>query len=173
MENTFSIPIIPENDQERLEKLFGYNVLETYDQSGSFQQVALMAAHIFKVPIALVSFVDALRVVFRGNVGMEGTEQVSRGVSLCSLAILSKDVTVFKNAKEEACLLSNPLVTGSFGLRFYAAAPLQSQAGFNIGSVCIVDKKPRDFTLPEQNLLKGLASFVMEDLESKKWLKGV
>lgn len=171
MENTFGVPIIPENDHERLEKLYGYHVLESRQKFGSFQHVATMASQIFKVPIALVSFVDKDQVYFKANVGMEGTNQICRGTSLCSLAILKNEITVFKNAKKEPCLLTNPLVAGDFGLGFYAAAPLITPDGYNIGAVCIVDKKSREFSTAEQALLEGLAKVVMEELEEKQLLQ--
>ncbi|WP_017731559.1 GAF domain-containing protein [Nafulsella turpanensis] len=168
MENSFGRPIIPENETERLTRLYSYGLTDTYEELGSFKHIASMAAHIFRTPIALVSFVDEKQVIFKANVGMEGTRQVSRGISLCSLSILQEEVTVFENAREEACLLANPLVTGDFGLQFYAAAPLQTPDGYRIGSVCIVDKKPRKFSDAEQELLQGLASAVMEELEEKR-----
>ncbi|WP_224997833.1 GAF domain-containing protein [Cesiribacter sp. SM1] len=168
MENTFGIPIIPDNDRERLEKLYSYNVIDRYDEDGIFKHVAAMAAKIFKVPIALVSLVDKEHVIFKGNVGMEGTDIVSRGASLCSLAVLNDGVTVFENAKEEPCLLSNPLVAGDFGLKFYAGAPIRTPDGFNIGTVCVVDKKVREFTEEDQRLLEGLATAVMTELEDRQ-----
>lgn len=173
MENTFQKPIIPANEQERLKKLYGYGVLETYDSSGSFNKITSLAARIFKTPIGLVSLVDKERVILKGNTGMEGTTEVDRGVSLCSLAILKEDVTVFHNAKEEACLASNPFVMGSFGLTFYAAAPLRTTDGYNIGVVGVADKRAREFTKADQSLLEALASVVMDELEERKLLKAV
>lgn len=167
MENTFGIPIIPANDEERLSKLYSYNVLEKYDGDGIFKHVATMAAKIFKVPIALVSLVDKEHVIFKGNVGMEGTDVVSRGASLCSLAVLQDEVTVFEDAALEPCLLANPLVAGDFGLKFYAGAPLTTPDGYNIGIVCIVDKKVRTFSKADQELLQGLATEVMVELDER------
>lgn len=162
--NTFGIPIIPVNDSERVKKLHEYQILDTHSE-GSFKHVASMAAHIFKVPIALVSFVDKERVWFKANVGMEGVTEVDRGVSFCSLSVLSSDLTIFNDALKEPCLLTNPLVAGNFGLRFYAAAPLKTPDGYNIGSVCIVDKKPREFNYADQSMLEHLAEVVMTELE--------
>lgn len=167
MENTFGIPIIPDNDEERLAKLYSYDLLDKYAEEGNFKHVAAMAANIFKVPIALVSLVDRAHVIFKGNIGMEGTDVVDRGASLCSLAVLQNEVTVFEDAKNEPCLLSNPLVAGDFGLKFYAGAPLITPDGFNIGTVCIVDKKERTFSADDQLLLQGLASAVMQELEDR------
>ena len=121
MENSFGIPIIPLNEEDRLAKRNSYNILRDYEEVGTFKHVAAMAAHIFKVPISLVSFVDKEFVCFKGNVGMEGMDGVSRGDSLCSLAILKDEITIFENAKEEPCLMANPMVAGEllvFGTSF-------------------------------------------------------
>ena len=172
MNNTFGIPIIPVDDTLRVRKLYEYEILDT-NSEGSFKHVVSLAAHIFKVPIALVSFVDKDRVWFKANVGMEGTTEVDRGVSLCSLSILNDDLTIFPDALEEPCLLANPLVAGSFGLRFYAAAPLRTEDGFNLGSVCIVDKEPREFNIADKDMLAHLAELVMKELELWKEKKQI
>ncbi len=96
---------------------------------------------------------------------MPGVNNVPRGTSLCSLAILQEKPTVFKDAENEPCLLANPLVAGSFGLKFYAGAPLITSDGHNIGTVCLIDKKPRDFTEKEMEMLEDLAAVVMDEIE--------
>ena len=144
MNNTFGKNIIPNNEQQRLQALFNYDILET-PKEGAFDHIAEMAARMFNTPIALVSFVDDDRVWFKANHGLHGVTETSRGISLCSLSILKDDVTVFENARQEPCLMANPMVIGEFGLQFYAAAPLITKDGFNIGAVCIVDKEPREF----------------------------
>ncbi|ALJ01481.1 serine/threonine protein kinase [Rufibacter tibetensis] len=164
MINTFGIDIIPENEEGRVKKLHKYQVLDI-DTEGPFNHIAALASHLFRVPIALVSFVDSDRVWFKGNVGMEGVKEISRGESLCSLAILQEEMTLFKDALKEPCLLTNPLVAGEFGLRFYAAVPLKTHDGYNIGSVCIVDKEPREFTTDDQITLEYMGKLVMDELE--------
>lgn len=166
MENTFGIPIIPDNEDKRLEKLHSLD-LNSYEENGTFKHIAAIASRMFSVPIALVNFVDKDYVFTKARVGVEGTDKVSRGVSLCSLAVLRNDVTVFQNAAVEPCLLANPMVIGEFGLRFYAAAPLITSDGYNIGAVCIVDKEPREFPESDQKMLKSLASVVMEEIEKE------
>lgn len=168
MENTFGIPILPQNEKERLERLHSYKILDTHEKSGTFRHVTAMAIQIFRVPIALVSLVDYEKVIFKANIGMEGVKEAKRGESLCSLAILSDEVTVFEKAKDDPCLLANPLVTGSFGLQFYAGAPLKTADGYNIGSVCVVDKVPRKFSEADRALLENLAAVVMDELEARK-----
>jgi GAF domain-containing protein len=163
--NTFiGINLIPENEEERLAKLQEYEIIDT-PKEGAFNHIAAMAAHMFNIPIALISLVDADRVWFKANVGMEGVKSVPRGESLCSLAILNDGPTVFQDAIKEPCLLANPLVSGNFGLRFYAGAPLVTADGLNIGTLCIVDKEPREFSDADRKMLVNLASIVMDEIE--------
>src|SRR5688572_3200286 len=164
MENTFGVPIIPDEEEARLANLRSYDIVDTRSE-GPFNNVASIAAHMFKTPMAFVSFVEEGRVWFKANVGLEGVSNTPRGVSLCSLAILNDDPTVFKNTMEEDCLLANPLVAGEFGMRFYAAAPIRTPEGFNIGAVCVVDKEPREFSVADQRVLEHLASIVMDELK--------
>ncbi|GGK86206.1 GAF domain-containing protein [Rufibacter glacialis] len=162
--NSFGINIIPGNEEDRVKKLHNYKILDS-ETEGPFRHIAALAAHLFKVPIALVSFVDADRVWFKGNVGMEGVKEISRGESICSLAIMREEITVFNDALNEPCLLANPLVAGEFGLRFYAGVPLKTHDGFMLGSVCIVDKEPREFSADDQITLEYMGQLVMDELE--------
>jgi len=164
MRNTFGIAIIPENDEQRIEVLKRYKIIDTPPEN-AFDHIAQLAAQIFKVPISLVSLVDKEQVYFKANVGMGDVRSSSRGVSLCSLAILNPELTVFENAQTESCLLANPLVAGEFGLKFYAGAPITTPDGFLIGTLCVVDKKTRSFSDQDKVILKGLATLVMDDLE--------
>jgi GAF domain-containing protein len=163
-ENTFGKNIIPANDEKRVAELKRYAELNgTPDKY--FNEQAYIIAQCFNTPIALISLVGNDHVEFKGNFGMEDTTVVDRGISLCSLAILEPEPTIFKNAPEEPCLIANPLVAGDFGLRFYAGAPIVTKTGYNIGTVCVVDKEPRDFSDEESNLLKDFANNVMNELE--------
>ena len=166
MVNTFGRNIIPENDILRVEALHRYKLLEDLPER-YFTNLAQIIAKTFDTPIALVSFVDKEEVMFAGNYGMRETSQVSRGLSLCSLAILDENLTVFENALEEPCLIANPLVAGEFGLRFYAGAPIITEDGFPIGTVCIVDKEPRKITQTEENMLREFASMVISELDER------
>jgi GAF domain-containing protein len=165
MDNTFGRPIIPDNEEQRLAKLRSLHILDTHEENGTFKHIAAIAARMFNVPIALVNFVEKDYVVTKARVGLDGETQMSRSISLCSLAVLRSDVTVFENAQVEPCLLANPLVIGEFGLRFYAAAPLTTSDGFHIGAVCIVDKEPREFSASDQKMLVSLAAIVMDEIQ--------
>lgn len=166
VENTFGIDIIPENDEQRLEALRRYNLLDTPPEE-AFANLANLIANYFDVPIALISLVDRSRVQFKGNVGMAGVKNVSRGTSLCSLAVLSDKPTIIEKPLEDPCLLANPMVHGTFGLRFYAGAPIITPDGFNIGTVCIVDKKERKFSEKEKDQLVRFSKVVMQQIEQR------
>jgi PAS domain S-box-containing protein len=164
MENTFGKNIIPENDQLRIEALKRYKILDTPPEN-AFDNVARLATQIFNVPISLISLVDEEQVYFKANIGMGRAKSTSRGVSLCSLAVLQTEVTVFENAPDEPCLLTNPNVAGAFGLKFYAGAPLITHDGFMIGTLCIIDQTPRVFSTADREIMQSLAKIVMYEIE--------
>mgnify|MGYP003575487720 CR=1 FL=1 len=170
MSNFLGKPYIPDSEKERLEKLKSYYALDNFEQSGTFQHVAIMAARIFEVPMAFVNFVDEQSILIKASVGYSGVSEVKRELGLCSLAILKDEVTVFENAKREPSFLTNPLVHGEFGLEFYAGAALKTPDGFNIGVIGIADKKPREFSKSEEQLLAGLAACIIDELEERQTL---
>ncbi len=170
MVNTFTRPIIPADEELRIKALEYFDILNDLPDR-YFSNLAQIIAHTFNSGIALISFVGAEEVYFKGNHGMDGVNKEDRGTSLCSLAILDPDPTIFKDATNEACLLSNPLVIGEFGLRFYAGAPIKTSEGFGIGTVCIIGKEPREFTNLEKDLLILFAKNVMIEIESRIELK--
>lgn len=166
MKNTFGIDIIPDNENDRLAELRKFRILNTPPEK-SLNQIALVVAKVFNVPISLISFVADEDVYFKGNFGLK-SDSASRGVSLCAIAILQDATTVFEDTIEEPCLLANPQVHGEFGLRFYAGAPLRTPDGFNIGTLCIVDFKQRFFSSEQIALLEDFASMVMEVLVMRR-----
>ena len=167
IQNTFGINIIPDNEDSRLDALKRYRISDTPSED-SFDGIAKLAAQIFNVPVSLLSLVDKYDVFFKANFGMGSAKKAKRGISLCSLAILDEKVTVFEDALKEACLSSNPNVTGDFGLRFYAGAPLITHDGFLIGTLCIIDSKPRNFGEKDRSILEGLAKVAMDQIELRR-----
>jgi GAF domain-containing protein len=153
----------PANEPERLEALKRYEILDT-PPDGSFDHLTQLAATLFNVPIALVSLVDENRIWFKSRHGL-AVQQIDRDPGLCASAILSPDLYIVENAREDARTLSNPLVAGNFGLRFYAAAPLLTKEGYNLGTFCIIDRKQRYITESQKEILKRLADIVMDEME--------
>lgn len=170
MINTFNKSIIPDNEINRFKALDYFDILNTLPDR-YFNNLARIIAVTFDAPIALVSLVGAEDVIFKGNFGMKGIDRVDRGKSLCSLAVLDVEPTIFRDAIKEPCLLRNPLVVGEFGLRFYAGAPIITKEGFAIGTVCIVGKEPRDFNEDETEVLKLFAENAMHEIEMRGIIK--
>lgn len=147
----------------RLEALRRYDILDT-PPDGSFDHVAAVAASLFEVPIAIVSLVDEDRIWFKARHGLD-VEQIERSPGLCASAIMQSEPYVLTDASCDPRSLANPLVAGEFGLRFYVAAPLRTSDGYNLGTLCVIDKKPRSVSQVQIAQLEALAAVVMDQME--------
>lgn len=152
----------PANEAERLQTLKKYQLLDT-PEDGTFDRITALAAIIFKVPVAIISLVDTDRIWFKSQHGLN-VKQINRDPGLCASAILSNELYIIENAKEDPRSLANPLVAGEFGLRFYAAAPLHTEENHNLGTLCILDKEPRSFSKDDRQILKHLGDIVMDEM---------
>ncbi|MDB5202928.1 MAG: hypothetical protein JWQ27_2337 [Ferruginibacter sp.] len=148
---------------ERIQTLYKYELLDT-PTDGSFDKMTALAAKIFNVPIALITLVDTDRIWFKSHFGLE-INQIDKEPGLCSSAILSDDIYLVEDAKNDPRCLSNSLVAGSFGLQFYAGAPLTTKDGFNLGTFCIIDKRQRYINSDQQIMLRQIASIVVDEIE--------
>jgi len=149
------IPDIPESEPSRIAALCGLAVLDTPPEE-RFDRITRIAQQHFKVPIALVSLVDSERQWFKSRQGLDA-EETPRDISFCGHAILSDEVFYIPNALEDSRFADNPLVSGGPKIRFYAGAPLHSPEGERIGTLCIIDDQPRQFSKAELSLLRDLA----------------
>ncbi|MFB2892872.1 PAS domain-containing protein [Aerosakkonemataceae cyanobacterium BLCC-F50] len=159
-----NIAFLPANETARLEALQRYKILDTPPEK-AFDRITSLAARIFDVPTVLVALVDESRAWFKSCYGFEQRE-IAREASLCNFALVYNDVFVIPDARLDDRFACNPFVQGDPGLRFYAGAPLLTQDGFNLGTLCLVDTKPRHtFTDEEKATLADLAAMVIEGLE--------
>ena len=157
-------PTIPADaERERLSAVRRYDILDT-PADGSFDRITALAADLFSVPIAIISLVDHDRIWFKSHHGLDVAE-IERAPGLCASAILQTGPWVVTNATQDARALTNPLVAGEFGLRFYTGIPLRTQDGFNLGTLCVIDREPRPVTEQQIAHLKHLASLVMDQME--------
>jgi PAS domain S-box-containing protein len=156
----------PPNEAARLQTLHRYGILDTLPEQ-EFDDLTRLAAEICGTPVAMVSFVDAERQWFKSKLGME-VEQTSRDVAFCAHAILQPEVMVVPDALEDARFKENPTVTGPPHIRFYAGAPLITQDGFAIGTLCVVDSQPRDLTPEQKRALAALSRQVVSQLELRR-----
>ncbi|MBD2127914.1 ATP-binding protein [Microcoleus sp. ZQ-A2] len=155
--------LISERETERLNALRRYEILDT-PPDGAFDRITSIVARLFKVPIAIVSLVDSDRIWFKSHHGLE-VQQIDRAPGLCASAIFSDDIYAITDAAKDLRSLTNPLVVGEMGLRFYAAAPLRTYDGHNLGTLCVIDKKLRSISSEEMSILRDLAAVVMDEIE--------
>ncbi len=158
------IPDRPENEAGRLARLRGLGVLDS-EAEERFDRITRIAAHAFGTPIALVSLVDEHRQWFKSKVGLDASE-TSRDVSLCGHAILDDDVFVVEDTNSDPRFASNPLVTGDPRLRFYAGVPLDDGTGHKLGTLCVIDRQARSFSVEDRAMLADLGAMVEEELLS-------
>lgn len=158
---TFTIAEPPADEAERLAALESYRVLDTPPEE-EFDAIVREAAATFDVPTALISLIDRDRQWFKARVGLEPSS-TPRAPSFCSHAILSDDVFTVPDATADERFAGNPLVVGDPKVRFYAGAPLVTADGHRIGTLCLIDSKPRPtLTVQEMAQLKALAAKVIE-----------
>ncbi len=155
-------------EQQRLESLRILNILDSLPEK-DFDDIAAIAAQICQTPIALISLVDNDRQWFKSRVGIEGDE-TSKDIAFCAHAILQDDLFVVPDATKDARFADNPLVTGDPQIRYYAGMPILSPDGYPIGTVCVIDSKPRTITPAESRSLKALSNQVGRLLELKSEL---
>lgn len=151
------------DEDRRLEAVRRYDVLDT-PPDGAFERVTRLAAKLLDAPIAIVSIVDHDRIWFKSRYGLD-VDQIGREPGLCASAILQDGPWVIEDARRDPRSLANPLVAGKFGLQFYAGAPLRTSDGHNLGTVCVIDKQPRELSESGREVLEDLAAIVVDELE--------
>jgi formate hydrogenlyase transcriptional activator len=154
--------VFRQNESERLKALRRYQILDTPPEP-AFDRIAEMAANSFHVPMAGVSLVDEDRVWFKSRVGIS-FDQTARDAGLCSSAMLSQGVYHLSDAAHDERALGHSFVT-DLGIRFYAAAPLRTHEGFDLGTVWVLDQKPRELASGEAEMLTALAALTMNQME--------
>jgi GAF domain-containing protein len=157
---------VPRNEAKRLKVLWQYDVLDTVPEE-VFDDLTDLAAFICDAPIALISLVDENRQWFKSKVGMSERE-TSRDISFCAHAILQDGLFVIPDATKDARFKKNPMVTGLAKIRFYAGAPLVTPDGHALGTLCVLDKKPRTLRQEQKQALRVLARHVVSQLELRR-----
>lgn len=167
----YARPPIPPDEAERLEALRRYGILDSPPEP-AFDDLTLLAAHICQTPIALVSFVDADRQWFKSRVGLNAS-QTPRDVAFCAHAIAGPRTLVVPDALEDERFAHNPLVVDDPRIRFYAGAPLRVGDGSGLGTLCVIDRVPHDFSPAQQEALEALSRQVVAQLELRRHLAEV
>src|SRR6266446_2137675 len=156
----------PANEEARVIALDKYAILDT-DPEQSFDDLTLLASYVCKTPMALISLVDEDRQWFKSRVGIDASE-TSRDIAFCSTAILQSDVFVVPDALADERFRDNPLVVSDPHIRFYAGAPLINEDGYALGTLCVVDRAPRDLAPDQKEALQALSRLVLVHLEFRR-----
>jgi diguanylate cyclase (GGDEF)-like protein len=157
----------PLGESKRLEMLARYRILDTAAEQ-SYDDMTMLASAVCGTPIALISLVDHDRQWFKSRVGLDAYE-TSRGISFCAHAILQPDqLFIVPDATSDSRFAGSPLVTGSPNIRFYAGAPLVTKEGAALGTICVIDRYPRELTAMQQRSLQSLARTVVLQLELRE-----
>src|SRR5579862_5200109 len=145
-------PPVPLNEHARLELLRQYDILDTAPDI-LYDEITSRAAQVCETPISLLAFVDRDRVWFKSSNGLN-LRQTPRETSFCAHAVCQDDLYVAPDAKSDERFKNNPLVMGDSAVRFYAGAPLLSPEGLVLGTLCVLDRKPRKLTAEQAGMLK-------------------
>ena len=152
----------PPNEEERLSALHSLRLQDRAEER--FDRVTRLAAELFHVPMAFVSFIDRDRQFFKAKVGLP-VEETPRHISFCAHAILGEETMIIPDAHRDARFADNPLVTGDPFLRSYMGQPLRAPGGEKIGTLCIADREARNFSPEQAQLLSRLAGLIEQELQ--------
>src|SRR6266446_4289319 len=155
-----------EHEKKRLKVLWQYEVLDTVPEA-LFDDLTELAARICEAPIALISLIDEKRQWFKSKVGTTVNE-TSRDISFCAHAITQTDLFIVPDATKDERFAKNPLVKSDPKVRFYAGAPLVSPDGYALGTLCVIDKVPRELRPEQKQALRILARHVVSQLELRR-----
>ena len=153
-------------ESDRLARLRHLHVLDTPPEA-VFDSIASVAAQVCDTPIALVCLVDEHRQWFKANVGLPETPETARGISFCTHAIRGEHVMSVSDAAADPRFADNPLVTEAPHIRAYAGAPVRLSDGHAVGTLCVIDRRPRQFTIAQISVLSDLARTVANALEMR------
>ncbi|VVD60161.1 putative diguanylate cyclase AdrA [Pandoraea pneumonica] len=154
------------DEAARLAALRRYDILDTSPEP-AFDRIVRIASYIVGAPISLVSLIDETRQWFKAKQGIDAT-QTPRSMAFCAHAILGDDVLVVPDAHADRRFADNPLVTGDPHIRFYAGAPLRTPEGHRLGTLCVIDRRPRTLDPEMRALLADLSALVVDELELRR-----
>ncbi len=157
-----------QKEEQRLLALHRYNLLDTPPEA-VFDDITRIASEVCGTPIALISIVDESRQWFKSKVGLDAAE-TPRDIAFCDHAIRGDLLFEVTDAAEDFRFKDNPLVTGDPNIRFYSGMPLTTDDGFNLGTLCVIDRKPRELTTAQKQCLSALARQLVLQLELRRSL---
>lgn len=167
MENEIIQCPIPENEAQRLQAVLSYEILDTAPEV-NFDALTRVTAHTFDAPAAVVGLMDSDRLWFKSCFGLD-VPQLDRQIAFCAFALMQPgEVLVVEDLEKDPRFRNNPLVTGAPKLRFYAGAPLLDHQGYALGTIAVVDVKPRNLSEAQRHVLRDLSTLVMTALDNRR-----
>ncbi|NML61004.1 EAL domain-containing protein [Massilia sp. RP-1-19] len=157
----------PHNEKERLAALQALDILDTSPEA-EFDVLVRIASMTCGVPISLISLVDTERQWFKANIGLPGVSETPRDVAFCAHAILGNDLFEVPDATQDSRFADNPLVAGNPDIRFYAGAPIVLSDGNRVGTLCVIDRQPRQLDDKQREILRCLALAAAASLEGRR-----
>ena len=155
-------PAIPDDEGTRVDTLYDLRILDTEPEE-RFDRLTRLAKRLLQVPISLISLVDENREWIKSGEGI-GNSQVARDISFSAHAILGPDILLIPDTTLDERFSDNPLVVDEPHIRFYAGCPLKAPNGSNLGTLCLIDSKPREFSEDEKALLRELTRMAEQDI---------
>ncbi|HEY0406232.1 MAG TPA: GAF domain-containing protein [Pyrinomonadaceae bacterium] len=159
-------PPLPDNEAARLEALHQYQVLDT-EPDETLNDLTRLAAYICGTPIALITLIDLNRQWFKARIGLS-EQETSRDVSFCGHAIMQDGPFIVRDAMDDQRFRNNPLVISTPNIRFYAGSPLMTPEGFKLGTLCVIDRVPRDLNPEQVAALRMLSNQVITQLDLRR-----
>jgi GAF domain-containing protein len=157
---------IPPNEAERLAALREYQILDT-ETERAYEDITTLAAYICEVPVAMISLVDESRQWFKSKLGLN-RQETPRDVAFCAHAILQSEPLIVRDALKDGRFADSELVRRSPRIRFYAGFPLTTPEGFALGTLCTIDRRPRQLAPGQKNAMAALARQVMVLLDLRR-----
>ena len=153
----------------RVAALDRYAILDTEPEE-AFDDLVILAAHVCRTPMAMLSLLDDHRQWFKSKVGVQ-VRETPKDISICAHAIQQKDLFIVGDTLEDPRFRGNPLVVGEPRIRFYAGEPLVNEDGFALGTLCVVDREPRVLDGEQKDALKALGRLALRQMELRRNLQ--
>ena len=161
--------VAPSQETARVAALDRYAILDTEPEQG-FDDLVLLASYVCKTPIAMLSLVDDHRQWFKSRVGVQ-VRETPRDMSFCAHAIQQEDLFVVPDTLKDPRFKENPMVVGEPHIRFYTGAPLINEEGFALGTLCVIDRQPRELDSEQKEALWSLSRLALGQMELRQNLR--
>src|SRR5262249_39126855 len=161
--------VAPSQEAARVAALDRYAILDTEPEQ-TFDDLVVLASYVCKTPIAMLSLVDDRRQWFKSKVGVQ-IRETARDISFCGHAIQQEDLFIVPDTLKDPRFKENPMVVGEPHIRFYTGAPIINEEGFALGTLCVIDRQPRELDSEQKEALWALSRLALGQMELRQNLR--